>query len=58
MVCGLAGQPDGTHLEAYIDAKSGAGIGEFEVDHDYVDGVRLDADLVTGKLTATGAGCP
>jgi tetratricopeptide (TPR) repeat protein len=58
LVCGGADDPVGTHLEIYVDAKTGAGVGQFELDHEYLDQVKLEADLAKRSFHAIGLGCP
>jgi tetratricopeptide (TPR) repeat protein len=58
MVCGGADNPEGTYSETYVDAKTGVGLGSFELDHDYLgSGVKLEVDLVKRTFTAAGLGC-
>ena len=57
-VCGGAELPEGQHVVAWIDARTGAGLGAVEVDHEYVDKLKIEGDVAARSFKAVGMGCP
>lgn len=57
LICAAgADEPKGQHIEVYLDAKTGAGLAKFDVDHEYLAQVTLHADVA--KRTFSVSGCP
>ncbi len=50
--------PEGRHIEAWIDATTGAGIDEVDVDHDYLASLTIAFDPGSKSVHVTGLGCP
>ncbi len=55
--CGPANDPEGAHSETYVDARTGAGLWSFELDHDYLDDVKLEADPAARHFGVSGLDC-
>lgn len=57
-ICGGADSPEGEHIEAWLDAKTGAGLGEMKLDHDDLGKATPVFDAKARTLSVTGPGCP
>lgn len=57
LVCGGADEPEGWHIESYVDAKTGTGLFQVELDHDQLAKVKLDVDVAARRFGVSGPSC-
>jgi hypothetical protein len=63
MSCGPSQLPEGSHIEAYVDAQNGRSLWRWEGDHSFLDApllkdqVTVDVDVPQRRFKANGLGC-